>query len=134
MAKATSPLPAALAKAARRFDSWRRSRTTRRIPEELWSLAAELGARYGVSRTSRALRVGYYDLEKRIASSSRGRRDLAEETPAFVEILTAPSSALPLECIVEFERAAGDRMRIEMKGARTSDLAELSRLFLEPRR
>lgn len=133
MAKAASPLPPALAKAARRFESWRRGRTTQRIPEELWSLAAELGDRYGVSRTSRALRVQYYDLKKRIASSSRGVPDIAEETPAFVEILTAPSAVLPAECIVEFERASGDRMRIELKGAAGVEVAELSRLFLEPR-
>jgi hypothetical protein len=46
-----------------------------------------------------------------------------------VEILTAPP-AIPAECIVEFENVSGDKMRIEMKGAKTSDLVELSRLFL----
>jgi hypothetical protein len=133
MAKAASPLAPALAKAALHFESWRKSRTTQRIPEELWSLATDLGARFGVSRTARALRVQYYDLKKRVASSPRGVPDIAEEAPTFVEILTAPSATPPTEYIVEFERASGDRMRIEMKGARNSDVAELSRAFLEPR-
>ena len=59
--------------------------------------------------------------------------DIAEETPAFVEILTAPSAAPPAECIIEFERASGDRMRIEMKGAGSSEIVELSRLLLGSR-
>lgn len=129
MARASSPLPTALARAAWRFESWRRSRTTQRIPEELWSLAADLGARFGVSRTARALRIQYYDLKKRVPDVLRDAPSAKPTAPAFVEILTAPST-MPSECVVEFESSAGDKMRVEMKGAKTSDIMALSKLFL----
>jgi len=132
MAKSASGIPAPLAKAARRFDAWRMRRTARRIPEELWSLAAELGARYGVSRTARALRLRYYDLKERVEAVPAPAPDETVHPPAFVEILTAPSAFAP-ECLVEFESPSGAKMRIHVNGAGRLDLAELSRLFLERR-
>ncbi len=53
MAKSTTGLPGPLADGVRRFEKWRSMRTTRRIPAELWSLAAKLGGEYGLSRTAR---------------------------------------------------------------------------------
>ena len=43
---------------------------------------------------------------------------------------SAPTSALS-ECQVEFESTTGAKMRIQVKGTATPDLAALSRLFLE---
>jgi len=131
MARSASALAPALTRAARRFDTWRRNRTARRIPDELWSLAAELGARHGVSRTARALRVQYYDLKKRVGAAA-AEQEGVEAPPAFVEILTAPSWA-PSGCVVEFESPSGAKMRIEVKGEGAPDLAELSRVFFESR-
>jgi hypothetical protein len=130
MAKSTSPLPRALASGARRFDLWREARTTRRIPAKLWSLATDLGIRFGVSCTARALGVDYYALKKRIDAAGSMERNEAEPVPAFMEILTEPSVA-PSECLVEFEITSGAKMRIEARGASTLDLAQLARLFLE---
>ena len=132
MPKGAGGLPGPLASGARRFERWRRSRTARRIPAELWSLAADLGTRFGVSRTARALRVGYYALKERVDAAAALEADEAEASPAFVEILTAPSTVTS-ECLVEFESADGAKMRIQVKGPSTPDLAELSRLFLERR-
>ncbi len=132
MAKSTTGLPGPLAGGVRRFERWRRTRTTRRIPAELWSLAAVLGGEYGLSRTARVLRVDYYALRKHIDASSSDREE-AVTAPAFVEILTTPGSSDPSECQVEFEAASGRKMRIQVQGACTSVLAELSRLFLETR-
>ena len=125
MSRHPSSPPTPLASATRRFQAWRRSRTTRRIPAELWSLATDLGARFGVSRTARALRVEYYTLKKRVDAAAAPETDEAEVSPAFVEILTtaraaapssAPTSALS-ECQVEFESTTGAKMRIQVKGA-----------------
>ena len=127
-----SALPAPLAKAARRFEEWRSSRTGPRIPGELWTLAAELGARYGVNRAARALRLDYYDLKKRVAGATAPDPEEAGAPPAFVEILTAPL-APAAECLVEFESPSGAKMRIQARGAHAVDLAALSRLFLGPR-
>lgn len=130
MAKSTTPFPRALANAARQFDAWRDSRTTRRIPARLWSLATDLGNHFGVSSTARALRVDYYALKRRIDTASSVEESETETVPAFMEILTEASAA-PSECLVEFENARGAKMRIEARGANTLDLAQLSRLFLE---
>jgi hypothetical protein len=132
MARPASPFPAPLAKAARRFEEWRRKRTTRCIPEDLWALAAGLGARHGVSRTARALRIQYYDLKKRVEAAATPSSEEPAPSPAFVEILTAAPAA-PSECLVEFESPSGAKMRIQAKGWSTADLASLSRLFLEQR-
>ncbi len=132
MAQTPSPLPTPLVKAARRFETWRRNRTTRRIPEELWSLATELGGRYGVSRTARALRLQYYDLKKRVDVSRTSEAEDGMSSPAFVEILTAPAAEVS-GCLVEFESPSGAKMRIEVKGTGTPDLAALSRVFFEQR-
>lgn len=132
MAKSRTRRPGPLASAARRFDMWRDNRTTRRIPAELWSLATRLGGQFGVSRTARALRVQYYTLKERVDAAASPEANEPEPPPAFVEILTEPS-ATPSECRVEYESVGGAKMRIVMKGASPADLAELSRVFLEPR-
>jgi len=129
MARRAPDLPSPLAKAARRFESWRTDRTGRRIPEELWSLAVGLGRRYGVSRTSRALRLQYCSLKKRLESASEAPSGEASVPPAFVEILTAPCPAVPT-AQVEFESPSGAKMRVEVNGAVSPGLVELSRLFL----
>ncbi len=129
MAKSTSPLPKALASAARRFDSWREARTSRRIPADLWTVATDLGIRFGVSPTARALRVDQDTLENLIDTATTMEETEAEHVPTFMEILTEAPAA-PSECLVVFESASGAKMRIEARGASTLDLARLSRLFL----
>jgi len=129
MARPSSPLPAALGVAAGRFAAWRSSRTDHRIPEDLWSVAADLGARYGVSRTSRALRVRYYDLKARIEGATRGVVVEPAASSSFVEILTAPAAS-PAECVVEIENGSGAKMRVHLKGPGTAELVALSRAFL----
>jgi hypothetical protein len=131
MPKTARPLPAPLARGARRFAQWRRKRTTRSIPNQLWSLASRLGAQHGVSRTSRALGVEYYELKKRVEAAGTSSSWKAA-SPAFVEIPTSPPRS-PSECLVEFEDASGAKMRIQVMGGSTPDLAALLRLFLEQR-
>ena len=131
MPKIARPLPAPLVRGAHRFAQWRRKRTTRSIPQQLWSLATRLGVAHGVSRTSRALGVHYYDLKKRVEAAGVSSAEQVAP-PAFVEVL--PSAGMPsAECVVEFEDASGAKMRIQMMGGNTPDLAALSRLFLEQR-
>jgi hypothetical protein len=134
-ARSPQKLPAELSRAAARWAQWRRSRALgARIPESLWQLAVELAARYGVSKTAATLRVDYYALKKRFdaaAPGHEGGRDVAS-TPAFVE-LTPSSLAAASECVIEFERSSGAKMRLEFKGPQLPDLAALSRSFWETR-
>jgi hypothetical protein len=131
MPKTARPLPAPLAQAARRFAQWRKQRTTRSIPDPLWSLATRLGAEHGVSRTSRALGVDFYDLKKRVAAAEAPSSEKTTP-PAFVEIQSAPARG-PAEWVVEIEDGSGAKMRIQAMGASLPDLAALSRLFLKQR-
>lgn len=126
-------MPADLARAAQQFTVWRQSREFgARIPERLWQAAVSLAARHGISRTAGALKLGYYDLKKRLDRSSRDPQvpDSSVHHPAFLELpaVSLPASA---ECVIEFEKASGDRMRVHLKGVSMPDLAAFGRDFWE---
>lgn len=117
-------VPRDLARASERFAQWRWSRVLgERIPEPLWCCAVSLAGRYGVSRTAAALRVGFYELQKHVASSHDGAR--AASPVAFVELPRAVSAG---ECVIEFESASGSRMRVQFQGE-LPDLVALGRSF-----
>jgi hypothetical protein len=119
-------VPARLARAQERFAKWRRSRKVgARVPQSLWVSATKLAGTYGVSQTATALGLDYYALKKRVVSAPARK---SASTPAFVE-LASPSLTAPGECLVEFEDAAGARMRIHLKGSDTPDLIALGRSF-----
>jgi len=70
MQTAKSPIPASLARARRRFETWRSNRgKERRIPEALWLLATKLGSELGVSLTAKVLRLSYTTLKERIVAT-----------------------------------------------------------------
>lgn len=122
-------LSADLARAAARFAQWRRTRVLgERIPGALWRLAVELAGREGVSRTATALRVGYYELQRRTAATEPGRNSAPSPSPAFVEL---PGGLVtgPGECLIEWERASGERLRIRLQGLPTPDVVALGRSF-----
>ena len=131
MPRISLPMPTPLARAARRFQEWREQRTTHRIPEELWTLAADLGRRYGVSRTARTLGVQYPDLKTRVdlvVTEAAALPEPHSSSPAFVEYL-AP--APPPMCVIELEGARGARMRVQLQGADQSNMVAFARVFLE---
>ena len=124
-------LPADLAVLAGRFLAWRRSRTFgTRIPDSLWRAAVGGARRHGVSQTAAALQLGYYALKKRVEQSASASEQSRESLPsaAFVE-LPASSVAGPVECLIEFEKPGGSRLRIQLKGAGIPDLAALGHGF-----
>lgn len=123
--------PEELARLAQRFATWRRSRAFgTRIPEPLWDAAVALAVRHGLSRTAMALKLGYYALKKRVeqAASARQSAEGGAPHPAFVE-LPAGSLPGPGECVIEFEKSGGARMRVHLKGAGIPDLVALARSF-----
>lgn len=121
-----------LAEVAKRFAQWRRTHASgTRIPEWLWDRAVELALQHGLSRVATALKLGYYQLKKRVAEKrSAAGRENGVTSPAFVELTPAPLT-VPCECTIEFEKGGGSRMRIELKGSSIPDLAALGRSFLE---
>jgi hypothetical protein len=134
MTRRHNGISADMARAAARFDQWRRSASSPgRIPDSLWKLAVELAQEYGVSRTATALKLGYYDLKKRVAErtavSEPGRHGKAAD--GFVELDVA-ALAMPCQCRIEFEKPCGSRLRIEVQGS-MPDLEALGRSFWESR-
>lgn len=132
---------AELAEGAARFANWRRRREAgTRIPAALWELAVELARRHGVSRTSQALRVGYYSLQERVAASvstsvvptAGAAMVTPTKSPAFVELTPAPFAAA-CECAIEFEKPCGAKLRVQVRGPQLPDLAALGRAFWESR-
>ena len=111
-----------------RFEEWRKNRKGKAaIPDELWSAAAEVARKEGVSRTSTELRVEWNELKRRMTAAVGVSRQTAP--PVFVE-LPAPQSQSLAECMIELEGRRG-KLRIQLKGASASYLATLSRDLLE---
>ena len=111
-----------------RFEEWRHNRKGKAaIPDELWSAAAEVARKEGVSRTSAELRVEWNELKRRMAAAAGVSRRTAP--PAFVE-LVAPQAQSRSECTIELE-GRRCRLRIQLKGASASYLTTLSRELWE---
>ena len=119
-------VPASLTRLGQRFGVWRKTRAPgTRIPDSLWNSATKLAAKYGVNPTARALNLDYYSLKKRVDAADR-----SVPASTFVEL---PSAALSVsssrECVIEWEDAAGARMRVHVKGQDLPDVLALSRSF-----
>ena len=135
-ARKTGNLPADLENTRRRLEQWRkRHQAPTPLPESLWAEAVKLAGRYGVSRTARALGVGYCSLRDRVEKetdcSAAGSPPAAAAT--FLELAVSPRSGAG-ECILEWEDAGGGKMRMHLKGVEVPDLVALSRSFWEGRR
>jgi hypothetical protein len=123
-------LPADLERLRQRFERWRATpRARSRISDSLWAAAARLAGSHGTCRTAKALRVDYYSLKERVEQESAGVPGLPQGK--FLE-LPPPSTASLGECLVEWEDAAGSKMRVHLKGFHAPDLAALGRSFWNP--
>ena len=96
-------------------------------------MAVELAREYGLSRTATTLKLGYYDLKKRVVERAALTQSgpLSTAADSFVELNPA-ALALPCQCTIEFEKPCGSRLRIELKGS-MPDLEALGRSFWESR-
>jgi len=107
-----------------RFENWRQTRVGKaRIPDELWSAAAEVARRDGINRTAAALDLDGGKLKRRMVAA--GTVSGKAMPPAFVEMMVPHAVGLP-ECTIELEGRNG-KLRIHWKGATAADLVGLSR-------
>jgi hypothetical protein len=107
-----------------RFESWRQTRKVKaRIPDELWSAAAEVARRDGINRTAATLHLDGGKLKRRMTAT--GSTPDKTMPPAFVEMMV-PRATGGSECTIELEGRNG-KLRIHWKGATAADLAGLSR-------
>ena len=109
-----------------RFEAWRQNRQGKSpIPAELWSAAAELARKDGINRTAAELHLDGGKLKRLMGAKATS----GKPAPTFVELLTPRAISVP-ECTIELEGRRGT-VRIQLKGASTSDLAVLSRELWE---
>lgn len=121
-------LPARLKRGRERFERWRASRKSRRIPEALWKLAVGLSSEFGVYQTSRALRLNHEELKRRGSGSleAKGSSSRGRESSPFVPLMS--SGMVGGEGAAEYKGVDGTWMRVEWKGP-APDLARLSESF-----
>jgi hypothetical protein len=118
----------------RRFEEYRSLRPSRgRLPPALWKEAAEAARRYGLNPVAQTLHLDYARLKKRMATTaSRDASKRTKETrPAadFLELIQ-PATNTTQDCHIEVETSHGAKLRAELKGIATNDLAALIRGFL----
>lgn len=123
-----------------RFGEFRRTHAVRsRLPDELWAAAAKLARRDGITATARALALDRPSLQRwtdrleprgsrKPRKSPRRQPRGAGGAPAFVELLAA-GTGTGNSCLMEVESRQGGKLRLELKGIATSQLAELIRTF-----
>jgi len=130
--KKKQEIPRRLAGVQRRIERWRQRRKVREsVPDKLWDAAVRMARVYGVSPTAQALRLNYDRLKKRVEQHAVAAIDAEEAkgSARFVE-LAPVSSAGCGECCVELEDGHGAVMRVRLQGIGASELATLTRAFL----
>ena len=123
--------PAGLQSLARRFRTWRATRPRgQRIPQDLWQAATALARVQGINPTVAALKLNYYDLQRRLEAGGapRGGRTRA---PVFVEVPPVRLSTGGGERgLVELVHAGGARLILHRGAAESDELLPLVELFL----
>jgi len=123
----------------RRFEEFRSQHRTRtRLPEELWRAAAEIPGRRGINLVCRCLRLDSNSLKKRMGKGVHGpggrrvgrQRTAMTPTATFMELLT-PATSVASSCVVEVESQRGGKLRLELKGIATSEIAQLIHSFAD---
>jgi len=123
----------------RRFEEFRSQHRTRtRLPEELWRAAAEIAGRRGINLVCRCLRLDFNSLKKWMGKGVHGtsvrhvgrKRSALTPTATFMELL-APATSVAASCVVEVESQRGGKLRLELKGIATSEIAQLIHGFAD---
>jgi hypothetical protein len=127
-----SEVPVAMKKVYARLQRWREQRKGRaRIPRGIWSAAGKLAREHGVNQVSRVLHLEFNQLkrEAEAAAGTSGGNRKQRVAPGFVELIGSQMSA-GRECVLELEGSRG-KLRIELRGAATAEVAGVSRALWE---
>src|SRR3989441_12236231 len=112
MPQPQTAIPPDLLELSQRLEQWRSEQPRRSpLPESIWTAAVEMAQRHGLHRTTKALRLDYTGLKKRMPAAAQA----AGPAPPGVLELMAPVAGEPAEGVGEGESGRG-RMRVAMKG------------------
>jgi len=127
----TSEQSSALEKVRQIFSDWRKTRTSRRIPDHLWQTAANLYHTLGVSinRIARGLRLNHSALKTKIIDIPNDTVEPPVEdlSPLFIEVPPAPALS---DCVIEIENPSGAKMRMRFAGMADPAVISLGKYFL----
>jgi hypothetical protein len=123
----------------RRFEEFRSQHRRRtRLPEELWRAAAEIAGRRGMNVVCRCLRLDSNSLKTWMGKGVNGsrpghvrRKRSAMAPPATFMELLRPATSVAASCVVEVESQRGGKLRLELKGIATSEIAQLIHSFAD---
>lgn len=118
-----------------RLNAWRNQRVRgQRIPEDLWREATSAARVHGLNATAAALRLNYYDLQRRLREGGKSRPRSGSVPPRFIELpLAAAPSALGDGSSLELRRPSGWELKVRVPGARPKDFLPLLGAFLRQR-
>ena len=129
--KRPGELPADVRQVRARIEHWRKTRKKHTaMPAQLWETAASLARTHGVYWTSRALRLNYDSLRRRVSAPGNGRGGEAVH-PGFVDIGPAQlmGFAQPAGPVVEFSDAEGAKLMIRLTDSKELDIDVLAEAF-----
>lgn len=111
-----------LAPVRRALEAWRKTRKRcQGIPDSLWTPIAALACAHGVSPVSRALRLDYYHLKRRVS-----QRVAATD---FVEVKWASPADETRGCTAEMEDRQGRRVVVRWSWAPGQELLGVVQAF-----
>ena len=119
-----------LKEARQQLGVWRKTRKRgERIPEQLWTPLVALARAHGVSPVSRALRLDYYALKRRVLQSEPVRKSRLKALGPFVELPWMGQSAPSARCTVELTKNTGATITIRCESPAAVDLIGLAESF-----
>ena len=111
------------------LETWRSSsKKGKAIPKQIWDCAVKLAQESNVYSVSKALRLSYSDLKKRVYSDHIQKTEKQISKSSFIE-LDLKNSTSSQECILEMKDDRGAKMKIHLKGQHELDLAGLGKSF-----
>jgi len=122
------PVALGLTEVQGHFRSWRLVRKKgARIPARLWEEARGLHPRHSIYAISRALRLDYVDVRKRIGANKGRGWEARGRQPGPVRFVTLPAVAGPLigECRIVSADSAEGGLRAELRNVGARELAAL---------
>jgi hypothetical protein len=101
------------------------------MPEELWDAAATVARDHGLWAVSRALRVNYESLRRRVERGERVGAARAVEAAGFVELEAAQvvGGSAHEGTVVELTGADGAKLTIRIEGCTSLDMQALAEGF-----
>lgn len=111
----------------RRWNRWRRGRGRGRVPNELWRLAADMAAKYGVERVATRLKIDADRLREHLPQRQAAAAGEAERLQplSFVEIPSIAASSGG-EWTVELQEESGRKLRVSCQGSSAAQAIEVA--------